>query len=212
MGRRSSPAAIRSIAHDVGGPGLVQHTYNATSTSGCRPAHTTQRMGHRCEPLDQDGSGRAPTSADDDLVAHNPKVAGSNPAPATNVVPGQRPFPSVGEGLFPLVREHGANKREHAEEPGVVPSRQFGVGRRSAGVSHAGVSRSGLRRKSRSLGDLRVAHPKITRAPHRTREISPERSAPTGSAPAHSLLSRVPTRSRSMLRAAHRSVMTTKIG
>src|ERR1035437_8003682 len=31
--------------------------------------------------------------------AHNPEVAGSNPAPATNVVAGQRPFPG-GRGLF----------------------------------------------------------------------------------------------------------------
>jgi hypothetical protein len=32
-------------------------------------------------------------------LAHNPEVAGSNPAPATNVVAGQRPFP-LGEGLL----------------------------------------------------------------------------------------------------------------
>ena len=31
------------------------------------------------------------------LSAHNPEVAGSNPAPATNVVAGQRPFP-IGRG------------------------------------------------------------------------------------------------------------------
>ena len=31
-------------------------------------------------------------------TAHNPKVAGSNPAPATKA-PGQRPFPLSGEGL-----------------------------------------------------------------------------------------------------------------
>jgi hypothetical protein len=35
-------------------------------------------------------------------LAHNPEVAGSNPAPATNVVAGQRPFPT-GEGLLPCV-------------------------------------------------------------------------------------------------------------
>ena len=29
---------------------------------------------------------------------HNPKVAGSNPAPATNEIPGQRPFPSDRRG------------------------------------------------------------------------------------------------------------------
>jgi hypothetical protein len=35
------------------------------------------------------------------LCAHNPEVAGSNPAPATNVVAGQRPFPS-GRGSLAL--------------------------------------------------------------------------------------------------------------
>src|ERR1035437_3112401 len=34
--------------------------------------------------------------------AHNPEVAGSNPAPATNVVAGQRPFP-IGRGPLACV-------------------------------------------------------------------------------------------------------------
>jgi hypothetical protein len=36
------------------------------------------------------------------LCAHNPEVAGSNPAPATNVVAGQRPFP-IGRGPLACV-------------------------------------------------------------------------------------------------------------
>ena len=36
------------------------------------------------------------------LSAHNPEVAGSNPAPATNVVAGQRPFP-IGKGPLACV-------------------------------------------------------------------------------------------------------------
>ena len=34
--------------------------------------------------------------------AHNPEVAGSNPAPATNVAAGQRPFP-IGRGSLAFV-------------------------------------------------------------------------------------------------------------
>ncbi len=36
------------------------------------------------------------------LCAHNPEVAGSNPAPATKVVAGQRPFP-IGRGPLAYV-------------------------------------------------------------------------------------------------------------
>ena len=35
------------------------------------------------------------------LIAHNPKVAGSNPAPATNETAGQAPLLGVGPSAFP---------------------------------------------------------------------------------------------------------------
>src|SRR5215216_2973556 len=44
-------------------------------------------------------------------MTHNPKVAGSNPAPATNEIPGQRPFLAQQEGPLALSMYHPCTTR-----------------------------------------------------------------------------------------------------
>ena len=63
---------------------LVQQSYNTTSTNGIPPTHTTEVVAALETPRDQDEHQRAPISSHGRWCSHNPKVAGSNPAPATN--------------------------------------------------------------------------------------------------------------------------------
>jgi hypothetical protein len=69
-----------------------EHDANTTVTNGCPRAQTrrTSSSGEMAIYLHQ--RIRPPIRAHVTLSAHNPKVAGSNPAPATNARPAQRPF------------------------------------------------------------------------------------------------------------------------
>jgi len=62
---------------------LVQQSYNTTSTNGIPPTHTTEVVAALETPRDQDEHRLAPTTTHGRRCTHNPKVAGSNPAPAT---------------------------------------------------------------------------------------------------------------------------------
>ena len=88
------PAAIGPFAIPARWSGFVQHSYNATATDRCAPGRMRELAleTHRASELDE--RSRVLTSAHEGLGSHNPKVAGSNHAPATNVIPAQRPFPS----------------------------------------------------------------------------------------------------------------------
>ena len=63
---------------------LVQQSYNTTSANGIPPTHTTEVVAALETPRDQDEHRLAPTTTHGRRCTHNPKVAGSNPAPATN--------------------------------------------------------------------------------------------------------------------------------
>jgi hypothetical protein len=65
------------------------------------------------------------------LCAHNPEVAGSNPAPATNVVAGQRPFPN---GRGPLacvardqIRDQTCDQRRLSRPAASPAKRRFEI-------------------------------------------------------------------------------------
>ncbi len=62
---------------------LVQQSYNTTSANGIPPTHTTEVVAALETPRDQDEHRLAPTTTHGRRCTHNPKVAGSNPAPAT---------------------------------------------------------------------------------------------------------------------------------
>ena len=55
----------------------------ATPANGLQRVHTKGRRAERTTGLEQEKRRLAPTETDKPRRAHNPKVAGSNPAPAT---------------------------------------------------------------------------------------------------------------------------------
>jgi len=80
---------------------LVQQSYNTTSTNGLLLAPTTALLGGADSLVQQGKRRRAPTSSHGRRCTHNPKVAGSNPAPATNWKHQLRgPFRIAGKGLW----------------------------------------------------------------------------------------------------------------
>src|ERR1035437_4385930 len=101
--------------------------------------------------------------------SHNPEVAGSNPAPATNVVAGQRPFP-IGRGPLACVardqiRDQIANQprlsRPTPSQPGSTTEVVHGSGSEHANVlltweNTASDSRFSSRQKD--IHAMRVSH------------------------------------------------------
>jgi hypothetical protein len=92
----------------IGFPGLIPgspcHRFVITSSAYDRPPEQTKTFGHAAvSGSERDKRLLTHTGADDVLFAHNPKVTGSNPVPATKVIPGQKPFPRIfGEGFSRL--------------------------------------------------------------------------------------------------------------
>ena len=90
VGVRPQPAAVDRSAGSA-----CQRDVNARSTHGHQRAPTTTHDLGGSEAFDQDECDLDPTSADVDRPAHNPKVAGSNPAPATKKYQLRGPFRSA---------------------------------------------------------------------------------------------------------------------
>ena len=76
---------------------LVQQTYNTTDTYECPSAQTRRASSSGETAIYLHQRIRPPIRPHVTLSAHNPKVAGSNPAPATKEMPGQAR--SLGPGL-----------------------------------------------------------------------------------------------------------------
>ena len=105
------------VDRSVGSP--CQRDVNARSTHGLQLAPTRPHGPDGASGREQDEFGPVPTSADVDRLAHNPKVAGSNPAPATNSTrsealsvrrDGPRPLP----GVNALSTRDGVGARVHS--------------------------------------------------------------------------------------------------
>ena len=150
------PAAIWPFAIPARWRGFVQHSYNATATDRCGPERMRE-LGletHGASELDE--RRLALTRADDGLGSHNPKVAGSNPAPATNEIPGQRPFPSDRRGPLSVgartPREQARTVRVRSEPWVAVLDRRFGARWCGGGSSHAAISQCEVPQPLRAPG------------------------------------------------------------
>jgi hypothetical protein len=91
-----------------------------------------------------------------DVWAHNPEVAGSNPAPATKTA-GQRPLPIL-EGAFSLSRANGFANAVASECPADSAALALKAG--IPGIGECGVRLQGLDR--RPTAGLWVACPEET--------------------------------------------------
>ncbi len=85
-------------------------------------------------------------------LSHNPKVAGSNPAPATNERPVQRPFPGTGKGLW---RSGGGQMRTRREQ--AIGASSSGHGKRPRAGRAPDRSWRGTYLLAREIADQLVA-------------------------------------------------------
>jgi len=157
--RRESQCTIRSPPTPILLPDLLPEGTKGGHTERYRPVDRMNVI-----PAQRHYWGRCGTGSQAGRKAHNPKVAGSNPAPATNVRPAQRPFLAQQEGPLAMSIYQGCTT-----PIGHVARRWCEVGRTlspaACSLSVGGHGSGFQRTRDRSGGGAVARHRRRPRAP-----------------------------------------------